>query len=133
MSFKGIKETCLYSTDLEEAKMFYHDLLGLEIISYAPKRHLFLRVGYSVLLIFNPQDSQQKSSPPPHYGQGAMHLAFEVDPQEYDVWKRKIKSLEISIIDELVWNSGQESFYFRDPAGHVLEIVPEGIWNDGSA
>ena len=129
MKFKGIKETCLYNTDLEEAKAFYNDLLGLEIISYAPKRLLFLRVGYSVLLIFNPQESQQKTSPPPHYGQGALHLAFEVDPQEYNAWKIKIKSLEIPIIDELVWNSGQESFYFLDPAGNVLEIVPEGIWN----
>lgn len=129
MKLEGIKETCLYTTDLEEAKAFYHSLLGLEIVSYVPNRHLFLRVGYSVLLIFNPEDSQQKISPPPHYGKGPLHLAFEVAPQEYDDWKKKIKSLGIPIIDEVIWGSGQESFYFPDPAGHVLEIVPEGIWD----
>ena len=129
MRINGIKETCLYTTNLEEAKDFYNGLLGLEIISFVPDKHLFLRVGYSVLLIFNPKDSSQKNSPPPHYSEGPIHMAFEVDSEEYLVWKNKIKALNIAIIDELIWESGQESFYFNDPANHILEIVPEGVWD----
>lgn len=129
MEFKGIKETCIYSTDLEASKFFYHDQLGLEIISYVLGRHIFFRVGYSVLLVFNPNDAQQKTSPPAHHGQGKLHFAFEVSPEDYLGWKDKVKRLDIEIIDEVTWQSGQESFYFNDPDGHVLEIIPEGVWD----
>lgn len=123
-----IKETCLYIKNLEAAKEFYHGLLGLEIIHHEPDKHIFFRAGTSVLLCFNPYDSKNKTSPPPHYGGGNQHYAFEVSPEDYEVVKNKIKALNIKIIDELVWKSGQESFYFNDPEGNVLEFVPEGVW-----
>ena len=129
MEFKGIKETCLYTRDLDAAENFYHGQLGLEIISYVPGRHIFFKVGYSVLLVFNPDDSKLKKTPPPHYGQGALHFAFEVAPDEYLEWKRKIAVLNIPIIDELVWASGQESFYFHDPEGNVLELFQKESGN----
>lgn len=133
MKFKGIKETCIYTRDLETAKSFYHGQLDLEVLSFVPGRHIFFKVGYSVLLVFNPEDSKLKKTPPPHYGDGALHFAFEVASEEYLEWKRKISSLGIPIIDELVWTSGLESFYFNDPEGHILEIVPEGVWDLGGA
>lgn len=128
MTLKGIKETCLYTSDLEGAKEFYNGLLGLDIIDYSPGRHIFFRLGYSVLLIFDPDDAKNKTSPPPHFAHGPAHIAFEVDPLDYLGWKEKINKLGINIIDELVWKNGMESFYFLDPAGHVLEIVPQGVW-----
>jgi catechol-2,3-dioxygenase len=34
------------------------------------------------------------------------------------------------ITDTVIWKSGTESFYFEDPAGNVLEVVPDkGIWD----
>lgn len=123
-----IKETCLYLTDLEAAKDFYHNKLGFEVIHHLPEKHIFFRVGYSVLLCFNPEDSKKKQSPPPHYGGGAQHFAFEVSKEDYLKCKEKVKALGIEITDEVIWKSGQESFYFNDPENNVLEIVPEGIW-----
>jgi catechol 2,3-dioxygenase-like lactoylglutathione lyase family enzyme len=131
MRIKGIKETCIYSADLDGIKAFYHTILGLEVISHVADKHIFFRVGYSVLLVFNPEDAKTKKSPPPHYANGPQHFAFEVAPEEYDDWKKKIVDLNIPIIDEVIWASGQESFYFNDPDGHVLEIIPEGIWDPG--
>ena len=58
-----IKETCLYIQDLQGAHEFYHLLLGFPVIDYVHDKHLFLRVGSSVLLCFNPDDSAGKSSP----------------------------------------------------------------------
>lgn len=127
--FIKIKETCLYIHDLENAKEFYHGKLGLEIIHYSKKRHIFFRVGSSVLLCFNPDDSKFKKSPPPHWAEGNQHYAFEVTPDDYETCKEKIKSLGIEIIDSLVWNNGQESFYFNDHENNVLEIVPVGVWD----
>lgn len=130
MEFLKIKETCLYIHDLEKAKSFYHGELDLPIISYVEEKHLFLRAGQSVLLLFNPEDSRQKASPPPHYGGGKQHFAFEVSSADYDDAKAEIVRKGIEIIDEVTWKGGQKSFYFRDPEGNVLEILPgEGVWD----
>jgi catechol 2,3-dioxygenase-like lactoylglutathione lyase family enzyme len=130
MEFVKIKETCLYILDLEKARAFYHELLGLPVISYVTGKHLFLRVGTSVLLLFNPDDSKKKTSPPAHFGGGKQHFAFEVDEKMYDAYKSEIKEKGIAIIDEIVWGGGKKSFYFNDPEGNVLEILPEsGIWD----
>lgn len=124
-----IKETCLYIKDLNEAKDFYHGKLGLDIIHHEPGKHIFFRAGSSVLLCFNPDDSKTKSSPPPHYAEGNQHFAFEVAQKDYDTVKARVASLGIKIIDQLVWKGGQESFYFNDPEGNVLEFVPIGVWD----
>lgn len=130
MKFLKIKETCLYINDLEEARSFYHDLLGFPEIDYQPGKHLFLRVGTSVLLCFNPDDSRQKASPPAHYGGGKQHVAFEVSTVDYEQARKEMEKLGITITDTITWKSGAQSFYFEDPEGNVLEIVPEtGIWD----
>jgi len=129
MKFKQIKETCIYSRDLIAAREFYHDLLGLPIISEQAGKHIFFRAGSSVLLCFNPDDSRLKQSPPAHFAEGKYHFAFEVNSEEYEEHKTEIQKRGITIIEIVVWKNGQESFYFDDPIGNVVEIVPEGIWD----
>jgi len=128
MNFSQIKETCLYVQDIEKSYDFYQGLLGLEVIGRADGRHIFFRAGTSVLLCFIAENSKTKTSPPPHYATGKQHFAFEVAQDAYSKTKAQITSLGIEVIDVLVWKSGQESFYFNDPDGHVLEVVPEGVW-----
>lgn len=130
MEFLRIKETCLYVRDLAKAKEFYHGALSLPLISYVEDKHLFLRAGQSVLLLFNPDHSKQKTSPPAHFGGGNQHFAFEVDPAKYDEARAEIEAKGIIVTDEITWESGRKSFYFNDPEGNVLEILPEGgIWD----
>jgi len=130
MNFIKIKETCLYVTDLERIRKFYHDDLGLPIIHDEPGKHIFFRLGSSVLLCFNPEDSKTKTTPPAHFGGGKQHVAFEVKTSDYQKAKQEIKAKGIKVTDEIVWKSGRESFYFEDPAGNILEIVPdEGVWD----
>ncbi|HMJ69470.1 MAG TPA: VOC family protein [Cyclobacteriaceae bacterium] len=128
MKIRQIKETCIYTTDLESARTFYHDRLGLEVISYVRGKHIFFQAGSSVLLCFNPEDSREKKSPPPHYSTGRYHFAFEVALEDYEQHKAEIISKGIPIVDTVVWDSGQESFYFEDGLDNILEIVPVGIW-----
>jgi catechol 2,3-dioxygenase-like lactoylglutathione lyase family enzyme len=105
------------------------DVLELEEISYVKEKHIFFKAGSSVLLCFNPADSKNKTSPPAHYGGGKQHFAFEISESEYDSAKAWITSKGIKITDEVTWASGKKSFYFEDPEGNVLEIVPDtGIW-----
>ncbi len=130
MEILRIKETCIYVTDLARAKDFYHELLGLPLIDYQEGKHLFLRVGQSVLLLFNPEDSGKKTTPPAHFGGGKQHFAFEVEDALYDECKSELVSKGIQIVDEITWKTGKKSFYFNDPEGNVLEILPEkGVWN----
>lgn len=129
MKFLKIKETCIYVRDLEKAKSFYTEVLELPLIHYLPGKHLFLKAGSSVLLLFNPEDSKTKTTPPAHYGGGKQHFAFEVEANQYHAVQEAIRSKGVLITDEVQWKNAK-SFYFNDPEGNVLEIVPdEGIWD----
>lgn len=129
MEFTQIKETCLYIQNVDITEAFYQGKLGLPVISKVQNKHIFFKAGNSVLLCFVAADSRTKTSPPPHFGSGNLHFAFEVEKSDYEQRKIEIRDLGIEIIDEVIWKSGQESFYFNDPDGHVLEIVPKGIWD----
>lgn len=127
--FTQVKETCLYFEDLEQAHHFYHDKLGLPVISFVEDKHIFFRAGTSVLLCFNLNSSSMKKSPPAHYSSGKYHFALEVEANDYQSTKQEIELNNIEVIDEVTWGNGQKSFYFNDPIGNVLEIVPKGIWD----
>lgn len=82
-----------------------------------------------MLLCFNPDDSRLKKSPPAHHSEGKYHFAFEVSKAEYESQKKEFLQKGVPITEEIIWTNGQESFYFEDPIGNVVEIVPEGIWD----
>ena len=126
---RKIKETCLYVQDLDRSQSFYHDLLGLPVIEKKANKHVFFRAGTSVLLCFLPDDSGSKTDLPPHWASGSIHLAFEVSTADYESWKQKVRGAGIEIIHEQSWGDYLMSFYFKDPDGHLLEIVQEGMWD----
>ncbi|WP_200979053.1 VOC family protein [Echinicola sp. 20G] len=128
MEYSQIKETCLYIHDLDKAASFYHNILGMPVISKEEGRHIFFRCGSSVLLCFIPEKTKNEKVLPPHYADGKQHIAFEVAPEVYHSTKESLLQKGITITHEQRWRDGLESFYFEDPFGHVLEIVPKGIW-----
>lgn len=133
MEFRAIKETCLYVQDLARTKEFYHQKLGLEVIGEVAGRHIFFRVGTSVLLCFISAAARQSTILPPHFGQGHLHLAFEISPQDYPNRKAEIAALGIAIELEYNWGRDFFSFYFRDPDNHLLEVVMSGMWESGAS
>lgn len=129
MKFAHIKETCLYVADLERTRHFYVERLGFELIGYVPGRHVFFRVGHSVLLCFLPEVTATETKLPPHHGKGHLHLAFECLAGEYDQRKAEIAQLGIPILQEVDWPNGVRSFYFHDPDQHLLEVLEPGLWD----
>lgn len=129
LSFPNIKETCLYIQDLDKAEAFYHGLLGLPVISRVDGRHIFFRVGTSVLLCFIADVTKNEKRLPSHFAEGKQHIAFGTTLSEYDQWKKRIEELNIPITCEYEWRPGLFSFYFEDLEGHVLEIVPNEVWD----
>lgn len=128
LAITKIKETCLYVSDLAQAKKFYHDLLQFPVIGEVEGRHVFFRAGASVLLCFIADVSAKSEKLPPHYGSGQLHLAFEVSRENYPATKEKIEQAGIAIEQEYDWGQGYLSFYFRDPDDHLLEVVMDGMW-----
>jgi catechol 2,3-dioxygenase-like lactoylglutathione lyase family enzyme len=127
----GIKETCIYVSDLDRTRVFYENALGLECFSLVKGSHAFFRAGYSVLLCFDPSASKAQKRLPRHFGSGELHFAFEVDRDRYDHWLKWIREKDIAIEHEHEWPGGFRSFYFRDPDRHCVEIIEMGMWEYG--
>lgn len=130
MKFTKIKETCLYVTDLDKTKEFYHDKLGLELISMVKGRHVFFRAGGSVLLCFIAEQTEKETVLPPHGAHGKIHFALEVEVEDYENSLKSIKDAGIEILHEHEWKKGLHSFYFHDPDGNVVEIIESGVWEN---
>jgi catechol 2,3-dioxygenase-like lactoylglutathione lyase family enzyme len=129
MQFTQIKETCLYVKNLRKTMSFYQDALGLEMISYVKDSHIFFRVGHSVLLCFLEKQVREQDVRPPHFASGVIHLAFEAPEGEYEHLRKEIVDQDIEIIHDHLWEKGHRSFYFKDPDGHLLEVVEPGMWD----
>lgn len=123
-----ILETALYAKNLPAAEKFYSNILGLPLLAKQKGRHLFYWVGKDVLLVFYaPKTLQNKITP--HGAKGPGHLAFEVSPKDYDLWKKYLADKKAKIVEEVVWKKPDyRSIYFRDPSGNLLEIATSGIW-----
>jgi catechol 2,3-dioxygenase-like lactoylglutathione lyase family enzyme len=125
----GVLETSLYARDLDRAESFYSTVLGLERHSREADRHLFLRCGQGMLLIFNPDaTSREDGLLPPHGATGPGHVAFAVADDELDSWTAELEQRGVAIEARIDWPRGGRSVYFRDPAGNSLELATRGIW-----
>ena len=132
MKFTKIVETCIYSSKLKEMKDFYINKLGLDFVSEENGRHVFLKAGKSMLLIFNPESTLNDSvSIFPIHGAitqpSIVHFALEINTSDYEKWKDLLSRKQINIEKELkIGNS--RSIYFRDPSRNVVELITENAW-----
>ena len=123
-----IFETVLYAEDLAAAERFYHEALGLEVIGRSNLTVVF-RCGGGVLLIFDPRKSAAPDRDVPSHGTTAVgHIAFAAKPGDLDAWREQLRQAGVPIEREVDWDEGGHSFYFRDPAGNVVELAPPTIW-----
>ncbi len=125
----GVLETSLYALDLDAAERFYVDVLGLALHSRAAGRHVFLRCGTGMLLLFQPERTRVAGGEvPPHGGTGEGHVALAVPETDIDAWRTRLQDAGVRIEAEVTWPRGGRSLYFRDPAGNSLELTSPRIW-----
>jgi catechol 2,3-dioxygenase-like lactoylglutathione lyase family enzyme len=131
----GVVETALYTDDLPRAARFYCDVLGLSVMKGDAERFQALDAGSGrVLLLFKrgatltPQPVSSGGVIPPHDGKGPLHIAFGIAEADYAPWCRRLVDLNVAIESETRWERGGRSIYFRDPDGHLIELVTPGIW-----
>ena len=132
MKFRKIVETSIYSSDLEKMKEFYVDKLGLTLVSEQKGRHVFLKTDKNMLLIFNygvtgaEKETSHGAPTPP----SMIHVAFEIESDEYEDTKDLLEKNNIQIEKEVVWENDMKSrsIYFRDPAGNLVEFITRNFW-----
>ncbi len=129
MHVADVLETCLYADDLPAAERFYRDVLGLRFVVREEGRHVFLRCGRGMLLLFRAAETLSPDSRLPRHGTtGPTHVAFAVPAAELDSWKAQLTSAGVAIELDHSWPNGARSLYFRDPAGNSLELASRQLW-----
>ncbi|MBI2517951.1 MAG: VOC family protein [Opitutae bacterium] len=131
---EGIIETILYVDDLPRAVAFYRDVLGLTPMTGDPVRFQAFKIGgRQALLLFKRGSTLEPTTVPggvipPHDGHGPQHIGFAVTHEAYDAWLARLRARAIAVESETHWPRGGRSLYFRDPDGHLLELITPGIW-----
>jgi len=129
MKARRVLETCLYVDDLEAAERFYVDVLGLTLVTRRPGRHVFLRCGQQMVLLFDPLACQSvEGEIPPHGARGPGHVAFAAGNADLPNWRERLSGFGIPIERLITWPGGGQSLYLRDPAGNSLEFASPRIW-----
>jgi catechol 2,3-dioxygenase-like lactoylglutathione lyase family enzyme len=129
----AILETCLSVQDLARARAFYKGLFGYLVMRSDERFCAFDIGGKQVLLLFvrgsDPDGTVLSFGRiPPHGTTGASHVGFRVPAESLAAWKSRLRNFRIAIESEFQWPTGGISIYFRDPDGHLLELLTPGVW-----
>lgn len=124
----GVLETVLYyaSEQEEEVERFYRDVLGLRPLGRS-RWMMALRAGENVYLMCDADQYAKQNDPPLHGASGPVHTCFLAPAEEYERWKKYLPEQGVPLIEEVTREAGS-SFYFRDPAGNLLEIAERDMW-----
>jgi catechol 2,3-dioxygenase-like lactoylglutathione lyase family enzyme len=128
-----VLETSLYVDDVDRSMHFYQRLFGFEKL-VADQRFCALNVaGQQVLLLFRKGGTTEPMSfpggvLPAHDGSGQSHLAFTIAAEDEEEWTRMLGEVDVAVESRVTWPRGGFSLYFRDPDGHLLELVSPGCW-----
>src|SRR5258707_10421594 len=125
MKVSRILETSLYAEDLEAAEAFYTRVLGLEVHSRFPGRHVFFHSGSGMFLVFNPNQTEREDSP--HGCRGRGHVAWAVSREELDGWRQWLDKEGVSL-NNFFFARGCRSLFFFDPAVKNFELANPEIY-----
>jgi catechol 2,3-dioxygenase-like lactoylglutathione lyase family enzyme len=131
-SFDGVLETALYhdSDQREAVERLYGEVLGLPLVA-GWEDGLAFRAGRGVILLFDRERLSRREGPIADHGSvGAGHACLRARDGEYERWRERVAEHGIEIVHEHEWGERGRSFYFRDPAGNLLEIADSDIWPD---
>jgi catechol 2,3-dioxygenase-like lactoylglutathione lyase family enzyme len=124
MSLKRVDVVVLFVTDLERAKAFYQDALGLTVMFEDDAAAAFQldNMQLHLLSIAGAQDllTNEAVAAQPSAGAGSQLVAFvdDVDAAYADLTAKGVEFIRQP--EDRFW--GMRTAHFRDPDGHVWEI-----------
>lgn len=133
-TFNGVLETALIVEDVARATRFYHELFGLEVMVQSERLASLHVKPAQVLLLFRRGGTLGDIRLPGGVVPGGMdaegrgHMAFAIDAEQLDAWRRWLEQNAVAIESTVQWERGGTSLYFRDPDGNLLELATPGVW-----
>jgi len=129
----GVVETAIHVDNVSRSAEFYEQLFGLKRLAGDDRFCAFAVPGNAVFLLFKKGGTLQPVSIPggiipPHDGSGRMHFAFKVSADSLAQCERELADHGIAIESRVKWPAGGTSLYFRDPDGHLVELITPGCW-----
>lgn len=110
----GIDHVVLHVRDPEASKAFYVDVLGMAV-DHGSGGHIFLRCGSQLVGLFR---APQKEAFAPR--NDINHLALNVADGTYEDIRARLEDAGIEVSGR---PGDDRCIYFRDPDGHMLQIV----------
>ena len=129
----AILETCLHVADLARARAFYSDLFGYHVLKEDARFCAFAVAEQQILILFLREDPALPMKLPfgvipPHRSTGQQHVGFSIREETLPAWRARLAERQIPIESTFQWPAGGISIYFRDPDGHLLELLTPGVW-----
>lgn len=133
MNVTGVLETCIYVDDVARSAEFYRRIFGFPQLEGDHRLCALDVSGHQVFLIFKKGGTLQPAQLPggvlpPHDGSGQQHFAFSVPEADLAAWEQRLIDNGVTIESRVSWPRGGRSIYFRDPDGHLAELVTPGCW-----
>lgn len=139
-SVTGLVEAALYVDDLDRSERFYKDMFGFQT-ELRDDQICVLNVASHAAIILLPiwikdEPDRQGTDDVPFEGtipssgaEGRMHVALKISKSELPKWETKLAEKNVEIVGRTKWPRGGESIYFRDPDGHLVELLTPGLWS----
>ena len=110
----GIDHLVLHVTDVQRAKKFYTDILGMKVYR-ENDRQVFLHAGQQGVALFKKQSETPLST-----GNDLNHLALNVAAGTYEALKADLENQGVVVTGR----PGEDRcIYFQDPDGHRLQLM----------
>jgi catechol 2,3-dioxygenase-like lactoylglutathione lyase family enzyme len=110
----GIDHLVLHVTDVQRAKKFYTEILGMKVYR-ENDRQVFLHAGQQGVALFKKQGELPLST-----GNDLNHLALNVATGTYEALKADLENHEVAVTGR----PGEDRcIYFQDPDGHRLQLM----------
>ena len=110
----GIDHIVLHVADVERARKFYADVLGLSVYRQN-ERQVFLHAGTQGVALF-----KKGGDAPLATGNDLNHLALTVADGGYETLKAALESHGVNVTGR----PGEDHcIYFQDPDGHRLQLM----------
>jgi catechol 2,3-dioxygenase-like lactoylglutathione lyase family enzyme len=133
MNVTGVLETGIYVADVPRSAEFYRRIFGFEELVGDDRFRALCVAGRQVLLIFKRGGTLEPmvlpgGVLPPHDGSGQQHFAFSVPAADLPAWEQRLAENGVEVESHVSWPRGGRSVYFRDPDGHLVELITPGCW-----
>lgn len=121
----GLAEIVLWTTDKAQAVRFYHELLGLPILSPPTLPNVFLKAGEGhagipQMIVLVPKSDAIKAQPS---GYQLHHLAFEVPEEQFEAQHAAFVAAGIQPRSGKHPVLASRTMYVDDPDGNEVEFI----------